>query len=158
MKLRTNLRCLNKEFNDFLLAVGEYKIKNLIIPDQWKTNNVCLKIFKNTNIENNENKVILACHNSDVKKLNIKVLKLLNTNGKIYYSIDYATHKCVDQTKDDIYLNFLIRISFFGRAKRSSITKFCIFCLQLKKFNPIIEFIIYISSLLVNPKDHCCKF
>ena len=44
-----------------------------------------------------------------MKKVNIlnnKILNLIHNESVTYYSTDYATHKGVDQTDDNIHLNY----------------------------------------------------
>ena len=106
MKLTKNIRLINNEFSKFLLKLGEGEINPFIIPDSWKTNNICLKMFKNINKTDISNRVILAPHNEDIQRLNNDILYLLDGEIKTYHSIDYATHKGVDQTDDNIHLNY----------------------------------------------------
>lgn len=106
-KLHKNMRNSDTNFSKLLLDIGENKIKSFVIPNSWKTPNVCNKIYKNINNEKeNCNKVILTSHNEYVKKLNKSVLELLNTEEKIYYSTDYATCKGVDKCDEKIYLKY----------------------------------------------------
>ena len=65
------------------------------------------KSFKNIN--NNyifSKNVILSSHNEEVNILNNKILNLIRSESVTYYSTDYATHKGVDQTDDNIHLNY----------------------------------------------------
>ena len=48
------------------------------------------------------NTMILTSHKEDVNKLNEKILKYIEGEEHIYYSIDHATHRGVDQTDDKI--------------------------------------------------------
>ena len=107
-KLYTNVRSNNNNFSKFLLQIGEGEINPFTIPPHWKTNDVCQKIYKDINQNNNYDRVILAPHNDNIIFLNNNILRLLNGKEKTYYSIDYATHKGVDQTDDNIHLNFPI--------------------------------------------------
>ena len=72
LKLNKNLRCVDKKFSELLLKIGEGKIENLIIPESWKTNDVCLKIYENV-YNNMENSVILVPHNEEIDQLNSKL-------------------------------------------------------------------------------------
>lgn len=108
LKLQKNMRCNEEEFAKFLLDIGEGKVKNFTIPNEMKTDNVCSNIYKNTNISDWHNRVILAAHNDDINRLNIKVLKYLDGKIHSYHRIDYATHKGVDQTDYNIYLKYPI--------------------------------------------------
>ena len=78
LKLNKNLRCIDKEFSELLLKIGDGKIENFIIPESWKTDDVCSKINGNVNNNNIENSVILAPHNEEIDQLNSKILKLMN--------------------------------------------------------------------------------
>lgn len=111
MELRTNIRTCDEDFSKFLLKIGNGEIKTLIVPDCWKTNDICKKIYKNINT-NGEflNSAILACHNEDTFRLNKKVLKLINGNIVNYYSLDKASYKGIDQTNKEIYLDYPIEI------------------------------------------------
>lgn len=106
LKLNKNLRCIDKEFSELLLKIGDGKIENFIIPESWKTDDVCSKINGNVNNNNIENSVILAPHNEQIDQLNSKILKLMNGKLHTYYSVDYATYKGVNKTDDNIYLKF----------------------------------------------------
>uniref|UniRef100_A0ABD2XAK4 ATP-dependent DNA helicase n=1 Tax=Trichogramma kaykai TaxID=54128 RepID=A0ABD2XAK4_9HYME len=111
MKLSKNMRSNNPEFSSFLLSVGCGEIINYEIPDQWKTDDVCKKIFSNINDSiNSYNSVILSSHNEHVDMLNNRVLKLLKSDSKCYYSIDCAIQKGVDQTEEDIHLSYPIEM------------------------------------------------
>ncbi|XP_016843648.1 uncharacterized protein LOC107981727 [Nasonia vitripennis] len=46
-----------------------------------------------------------APHNDDIRLLNDRILNLIDGEAKAYYSID-ATHRGVDGTDDNIYLNY----------------------------------------------------
>lgn len=76
-KLTQNIRSQNTEFSKLLLQIGNGTINPFIIPDNWKTNDVCFQIYENIN-EINDDRVILAPHNKDTKFLNEKILKMLN--------------------------------------------------------------------------------
>ena len=106
-KLKRNIRSQNNEFSKLLLQIGDGNINPFIIPNNWKTNDVCYQIYQNINQINEYDRVILAPHNEDIKVLNEKI-KLLNGDKRSYYSIDYATHKNVDQSDDNIRLLFPI--------------------------------------------------
>uniref|UniRef100_A0ABD2WQX7 ATP-dependent DNA helicase n=1 Tax=Trichogramma kaykai TaxID=54128 RepID=A0ABD2WQX7_9HYME len=111
MKLSKNMRSNNPEFSSFLLRIGCGEIINYEIPDQWKTDDVCKKIFSNINDSiNSYNSVILSSHNEHVDMLNNRVLKLLKSDSKCYYSIDCAIQKGVDQTEEDIHLSYPIEM------------------------------------------------
>lgn len=110
LKLTKNMRSKNIEFSSFLLNLGEGKVNPFIIPDKWKTNEICNKIYNDINQNMIFDRVILAPHNKDIKNINDKVLKLLNNELYTYYSIDYATHKGVDQTDENIHLNYPIEM------------------------------------------------
>ena len=84
----------------FLLEISEGEINPFTIPPDWKT--------KDINQNNNYDRVILAPHNDNIIYLKNNILRLLNGKEKTYYSIEYATHKGVDQTDDNIHLNFPI--------------------------------------------------
>ena len=106
LKLNKNVRCIDKEFSELLLKIGDVKIENFIIPESWKTDDVCSKIYGNVNNNNIENSVILTPHNKEIDQMNSKFLKLMNGKLHTYYSVDYATYKRVDEADDNIYLNF----------------------------------------------------
>ena len=108
--LRKNIRCQDNKFSTLLLLIGEGKLNKFDIPEEWKTNDICTKIYKN--ISNNDwtTRVILCPYNEDVNKLNKKVLNILDGEIVTYYSIDHATHKGVDQTEEDIHLNYPVEV------------------------------------------------
>ena len=109
--LKINIRTQNKEFASFLLDIGEGLLNPFLIPNHWITNDVCNDIYKNIN--NNyhfSQSVILSSHNEEVNMLNNKILNLINSEAVIYYSIDHATHKGVDQTDENIHLNYPIEM------------------------------------------------
>ena len=54
LKLNENLRCIDKEFSELLLKIGDGKIENFVIPESWKTDDVCSKINGNVNNNNIE--------------------------------------------------------------------------------------------------------
>ena len=93
-----------------MLELGEGKINSFMIPNEWKTENVCNKIYDDINLENSTDRVILAPHNEDTKLINNKVLNLLLDDSHTYYSLDYATHKGVDQTDEHIHLNYPVEM------------------------------------------------
>ena len=105
-KLSENLRSINSTFSSQLLDVGEGRIDKFVIPQTSKTDDVCEKVFGNIMFENCSNSVILASHNQDVRKLNNKILKFLDNEEKIYYSIDYAAPKGCDQNDENILLKY----------------------------------------------------
>jgi len=57
-----------------------------------------------------ENRVILAAHNEDINSLNNKILKFLEGEIHTYCSINFATHKGVDQTESDSHLNYPVEV------------------------------------------------
>lgn len=61
------------------------------------------------------NRVILALHNEDFRIINDKVLHLIEVETNSYYSIDYATHEGVEQTDDNMHLNYPIEIKHFTK-------------------------------------------
>ena len=97
--MNKNLRCINKEFSDLLLKIGDGKIENFIIPESSKTDDVCSEIYENMN-NNIENSVILALHNEEIYQLNTKILNMMTGKLHTYYSIDYATYIGVDKTDE----------------------------------------------------------
>ena len=109
--LKTNIRTQNSDFASFLLDIGEGKINKFTIPEKWKTNDVCHEIYQhiNNNYHFSQN-VILSSHNEEVNILNNKILNLIKHETVTYYSTDYATHKGVDQTDENIHLNFPIEM------------------------------------------------
>ena len=58
LKLNKNFGCIDKGFSELLLKIGDGKIENFIIPESWKTDDVCSKINGNDNNNNIENSVI----------------------------------------------------------------------------------------------------
>ena len=58
--------------------MGEGKINPFIIPNKWKTSDVCKEIYNNINTKISIDRVILTAHNKDTKIINNKVFKLLN--------------------------------------------------------------------------------
>lgn len=106
MKLNKNIRCENEDFPSLLIPIGEGNIEKFIIPNNWKTDDICLTIFSNINISKCLDHVILAAHNDDVNFLNNKILKLLKLEIKTYFSMNYATYKGVDQSDNNIYLKY----------------------------------------------------
>ena len=65
-------------------------------------------MYKDINNKSLTNTIISTSHNEDVDKLNEKILKYVDGKEHVYYSIDYATQKGVDQTDDNIYLDFIL--------------------------------------------------
>lgn len=110
LKLKKNIRSIDESFSKLLLDIGEGKITKFLIPEKWKTGNICFKIYSDINKNLSLNKVILTSHNEDANNLNNKVLKLLENEVTTYYSLDYAVHKGVDQTDNDIYLSYPIEM------------------------------------------------
>ena len=92
----------------FLLDIGEGIINRFEIPNSWKTDDVCLKIYKDINYNLSIISVILTSHNEDSTILNNKILTLIDSDEMTYYSIDSATRKGVDLSDDNIYINFPI--------------------------------------------------
>ena len=76
-ELTHNIRSLNENFSSFLLKIGEGKIKNFSILENWKTDDVCTKIYGEKINPNDDlcNKVILSTHNSNVFELKEKFKK-----------------------------------------------------------------------------------
>ena len=72
--------------------------------------NICNKIYDDINLKNSTDRVILAPHNEDTKLINNKVLNLLFGDSHTYYSLDYATHKVIDQTDENIHLNYPVEM------------------------------------------------
>jgi hypothetical protein len=107
LKLNINMRSLNINFSKLLLEVGEGKIKKFKIPEEWRTNDICSKIFGHR-IDFSLNSVILTTHNEYTYFLNNKILHQMEGETKTYYSIDTATYKGVDKSDDNIYINFPI--------------------------------------------------
>ena len=83
-KLKQNIRSQNNEFSKLLLQIGDGNINPFIIPNNWKTNDVCFQIYKNINETNEYDRVILAPHNEDIKFSNEKILKILNGDKRSY--------------------------------------------------------------------------
>ena len=110
LNLTQNIRSNNKTFASFVLELGEGKINPFMIPNEWKTENVCNKIYDIINLVNSIDRVILAPHNDDTKLINNKVLSLWYGNTHTYYSWDYAPHKGVDQTDENILLNYPVEM------------------------------------------------
>lgn len=108
LKLKRNVRSNNENFSSLLLQIGEGKITNFVIPKNWITHDVCESIYGGIDKKFWMNRIILSSHNEDTKIINERVLKLIPSEQKSYYSIDFATHKGVDQTDDNIYLDYPI--------------------------------------------------
>ena len=108
MYLKKNIRSKDNTFASFLLDIGEGKFTSFVIPDNFKTNDVCFKIYEHINYNVSINSVILTSHNEDANILNNKILRILSTEAKTYYSLDYATHKDVDLSDEDIHINYPI--------------------------------------------------
>lgn len=106
LKLTNNIRSSDAKFSKFLMKIGDGELSNFRVPDTWKTDNICLNIFRNINSSDCRNRVILSSHNDNVRRLNKKFLSYLEGDEKVYYSIDYATHKGSDKTDDNIYFKF----------------------------------------------------
>ena len=104
-KLNKNVGCINQEFSDLLLKMGDGTIENFMNPESWNTDDVCLKIYRNMN-KNIENSVILALHNEEIGQLNVKILKMMTSELHTYYSIDYATYEGVNKTDEFIFKIF----------------------------------------------------
>lgn len=73
LKLKANIRSIDKQFSDMLLQIGKGEINPFIIPENWVTDDVCLSIYKNINSEISKNNVVLSSHNEHIDKLNSKV-------------------------------------------------------------------------------------
>ena len=113
LKLTKNLRNIDEKFSNLLLKIGDGDITKFKIPDGWKTNDICKKIYGNINkdtINICKKSVILACHNEDVYRLNNKIIQFLDGESKTYYSIDYANHKGIDQSDTDLHLDYPIEV------------------------------------------------
>ena len=89
------MRSCDQDFSEFRLKIGNGVINSFKIPENWKSSDICTTIYGSTISErdNLSNHAILSCHNDDVYRLNDKILKKINNQGKIYYSIDYAKYK-----------------------------------------------------------------
>ena len=104
--LKINIKSQNTNFASFLLKI-EGKINQFTIPNKWKTNDVCQEVYKHIN--NNYlffekyNFKFAQCRSKYIKN---KILNLIRSESVTYYSTDYATHKCVDQTDDNTHLNY----------------------------------------------------
>ena len=110
LKLEQNLRSNDNTYNSLLLTIGDGNISSLVIPNEWKTNDISWKFYGDVDQNCWMNRVILCPHNTDTAIINNRILKFLNGDVKTYFSIDYATHKEVDQTDDDIELNYPIEM------------------------------------------------
>ena len=55
-----------------------------------------------------KNCIILSARDAAVRNLNNRIFNFLDGDIRTYYSIDYAIHKGVDQTDQDIHLNYSI--------------------------------------------------
>ena len=75
-----------------------------------ESENVYNKIYDDINLENSTDREILTPHNEDTKLINNKVLNLLLGDSHTYYSLDYATHKGVDQIDENIHLNYPVEM------------------------------------------------
>lgn len=71
---------------------------------------VCDKIYGSVITKDIDitNRAILSCHNEDIYKLNDKILKKIQSEEKIYYSVDYVRPKGIDQTEEDVQLQYPI--------------------------------------------------
>lgn len=110
LKLKKNMRTASVTHSKWLLSVGDGSIERVLIPENWRSEDVCKDIY-GTIIDSKEdlsNKAILAGHNDNVNNLNGKVLKKIDNVEHVYYSIDTATHKGVDQTDQDVQLQYPI--------------------------------------------------
>ena len=106
LKLTKNMRSINDKFSSLLLDIGNGKIDKFIIPEEWKVDDICERMYKDINKKSIINSIILTSHNEDVDKLNEKILKYIQGTEHVYYSVDHATHRGVDQTDDNIYLDY----------------------------------------------------
>ena len=75
-KLSKNMRASDNKFCKFLLNIGDGNIKNFKILDEWKTFDICSKIYGDILIENDAviEHVYLSVHNQNKDKINKKYL------------------------------------------------------------------------------------
>uniref|UniRef100_A0AAF5DM37 ATP-dependent DNA helicase n=1 Tax=Strongyloides stercoralis TaxID=6248 RepID=A0AAF5DM37_STRER len=99
LKLTKNMRSTDMEHANWLLNVGY----------------LCDSISLNQDLSD---KIIIACHNDDVRALNEKVLNLIEGEAHTYLSIDVAKQRGVDQSDEDIQLEYQVEylnsLSFNG--------------------------------------------
>ena len=67
-------------------------MRNFIIKEFWKTDDVFSKIYENMN-NNVDKSVLLTLHDEEIDQLYTKSLKIMTGKLHTYYSIDYAKHE-----------------------------------------------------------------
>ena len=107
-KLTKNMRNSDKIFSSFLLKIGNGSVKSFEIPELWKTDDICSNIYGDiiSPEEDLSDKIILSSHNEDIYKINNKILDKIKSNRVIYYSIDNAKCKGLDNTESNIELKY----------------------------------------------------
>ena len=110
LKLTKNITSNKVKFSKFLLEIGDKHVSSLSISGKWKVDNIYEKIYGSTitDKEDLSDRAILSGHNQDIYQLNNEVLKRIDSTEKIYYSIDYAKPKGVDQSDEDGQWNYSI--------------------------------------------------
>lgn len=76
----------------------------------WKSLDIIRDIYNKSITSNTDlsDRIILACHNDDVRALNNKILKLFDGEDHIYLSTDEAKPRGVDQTDEDVQSEYQI--------------------------------------------------
>lgn len=73
MELTKNVRSKDEKFSSFLLKIGKGLINPFIIPENWKTDDVCSTLYGGINTKYWINRVILCPHNEDTRIINNRV-------------------------------------------------------------------------------------
>lgn len=110
LKLTKNIRSSDVEHANWLLDIGNGIINNLEIPECWKSSDIIQDIY-NKSISSNadlSDRIILACHNDNVRTLNNKILNLIDGETHTYLSIDTAKHRGIDQTDEEVQLEYQV--------------------------------------------------
>ena len=76
------MRASDNKFCKFLLNIGDGNIENFEIPGDWKTTDICSKIYGDnlTQTDSVLDRVILSGHNENIHKINKKILNKLFGN------------------------------------------------------------------------------
>ena len=110
LRLTINMRARDSNHAKWLLDVGDRTIPSIFIPEEWRTDDIVAAIYGDTVNFSDElsNRVILACHNDDVRSLNKKVLSTMAEEPRTYFSVDFAKPKGMDQLHEQVQLDYQI--------------------------------------------------
>ncbi|RWS25337.1 uncharacterized protein B4U80_04936 [Leptotrombidium deliense] len=108
INLSKNMRACDDEsnFEEWLLQIGDGKVKNLVVCDDHYCNDIVTKMYQNVEAPMMMSQAILTPRNDDVAMLNNKVMKLLK--GEMYelFGIDYVTCRGSDSSDEFTELSY----------------------------------------------------